>query len=291
MAQTKREIEAVLAGAGMRPLKRYGQHFLIDGNLLRKLVAAAGVTRADAVLEVGCGTGTLTEELLAVAGHVVGVEIDKGLAGVCRGRFGESTRFTLLHRDVLEGKGKIAAEVIQELGRRRAELGGRAMLVANLPYQVATPLVIELLMGEARVSPLCFTVQREVAERLAAPPGGKEYGPISVFAQVFGAVARIARVPAKAFWPVPQVESAMVRVDGRADAPGPRVRGELSRLVHGCFNHRRKTMRYNLRAMLSDEAYRRVESAGRWELNDRPERLGPGQWVELAEFVATRGGA
>ena len=138
MAQTKREIEALLAASGMRPLKRYGQHFLIDGNLLRKLVAAAGVTRADAVLEVGCGTGTLTEELLATAGHVVGVEIDKGLAGACRTRFGESPRFTLIHRDVLEHKGRIAPEVMEELERRRAELGGRAMMVANLPYQVAT---------------------------------------------------------------------------------------------------------------------------------------------------------
>ncbi len=161
MAQTKREIEALLTAAGMKPLKRYGQHFLIDGNLLRMLVAAAGVTRADAVLEVGPGTGTLTEELLAVAGHVVAVEIDKGLAGACRARFGESPRFTLIQGDVLEGKGKIAPAVLTELERRRAELSGRAMLVANLPYQVATPVVIELLMSAARVSPLCFAVRRE----------------------------------------------------------------------------------------------------------------------------------
>lgn len=289
MAQTKKEIEALLTAAGMKPLKRFGQHFLIDGNLLRKLVAAAAVTRADAVLEVGPGTGTLTEELLATAGHVVAVEIDRGLAGACQARYGGAANFTLIHRDVLEGKGRIAAEVLAELERRRAELGGRAMLVANLPYQVATPIVIELLMGAAPVAPLCFTVQYEVAERLAAPPGGKEYGPISVFAQALGEVTRIARVPPGAFWPVPQVDSAMLRIDVRADGPTGRIRTELSRLVHGCFNHRRKTMRYNLRALLSADEYQRVESTGQWDLNDRPERITVKKWVELARMVSQFG--
>ena len=297
MAQTKTAIRALLTAAGINPLKRYGQHFLIDGNLLRKLVAAAGVTRADAVLEIGPGTGTLTEELLAVAGHVVAVEIDKGLAGICRARFGDSPRFTLIHRDVLERKGKIAPEVLAELGRRRDGLNsrggqdarppvGRAMLVANLPYQVATSLVIELMMGDERVSPLCFTVQREVADRLAARPGGKDYGPISVFAQALGEVARIARVAAEAFWPVPEVESTMLRIDAREDGPGPRVRRELGRLVHGCFNHRRKTMRYNLRELLSDVQYQQVEAAGRWELGDRPERVTVEEWVEMARLIS-----
>src|SRR5512144_425024 len=101
MAQTKKEMQALLASAGANPLKRYGQHFLIDGNLLRKLVAAAGITRRDVVLEVGPGTGTLTGELLAAAGHVVAVEIDRGLAGLCQAQFGDSPRFTLIHGDVL----------------------------------------------------------------------------------------------------------------------------------------------------------------------------------------------
>lgn len=290
MAQTKKEIQTLLAAAGINPLKRYGQHFLIDGNLLRKLVAAAGVTRSDVVLEVGPGTGTLTEELLACAGHVVAVEIDKGLAGICRSRFGHSPRFTLLHRDVLERKSQIAAEVLETLERKRLELDDiapRAMLVANLPYQVATPLLIELLMGERRISPLCFTVQREVAERLAAPPGGKDYGPISIFAQALARIERIARVPPEAFWPVPQVDSTMLRLDIRDDqAVGPSVKRELARLVHGCFSHRRKTMRHNLRELLNEREYQQIESAGRWDLNDRPEQISVPQWMELASAFA-----
>ena len=344
MAQTKKDIQALLNAAGINPLKRYGQHFLIDGNLLRKLVATAGVTRSDAVLEVGPGTGTLTEELLAHAGHVVAVEIDKGLAAICRERFGKSPRFTLLLRDVLERKSRIASEVLETLEQRRAALaagtdaeprghgdtetrsqadkgteervqgsgaggqvGGkerdrdreagcedgrdgrssRALLVANLPYQIATPLLIELLMGERSISPLCFTVQREVADRLAAPPGGKDYGPISVFAQALATLQRIARVPPEAFWPAPQVDSAMLRMDLRTDQTlPPPVKRELARLVHGCFNHRRKTMRYSLRELLSDEQYQRVEAAGQWPLSDRPERISVEQWVELARFTA-----
>lgn len=288
MAQTKREIQGLLTAAGINPLKRYGQHFLIDGNLLRKLVTAAGVTGRDVVLEVGPGTGTLTDELLAVAGHVVAVEIDKGLAGLCRARYAESPRFTLLHRDVLERKSQIAPEVLAEVARWRDTLGGRAMLVANLPYQVATPLVVELLLmtgTETAVSPLCFTVQAEVADRIAAPPGGKDYGPISIFAQALARIERVARVPPEAFWPVPQVDSAMLRLDRREDAPGPRVTAEVVRLVHGCFNHRRKTMRSNLRNLLDEPVLGRVAADSRWNLDDRPERIPVERWVALAETV------
>lgn len=182
------------------------------------------------------------------------------------------------------GKGQ---EAVNE-GRQPAR-PSRALLVANLPYQIATPLLIELLMGERRISPLCFTVQREVADRLAAPPGGKDYGPISVFAQALATLQRIARVPPEAFWPAPKVDSAMLRMDLREDgALSPPVKRELARLVHGCFNHRRKTMRYSLRELLSDEQYQQVEAAGVCELNDRPERIGVGQWVELARLLAPR---
>ncbi|MEP0844441.1 MAG: ribosomal RNA small subunit methyltransferase A, partial [Phycisphaerae bacterium] len=269
--------------------KRFGQCFLIDGNLLRKLVAAAGVTAHDVVLEVGPGTGTLTEELLAVAGHVLAVEIDNGLAGVCRERFGSSPKFTLLHADVLACKSRIAPQVLAALAERRTALGGRAMLVANLPYQAATPLLIELMMSPMKVSPLCFTVQAEVADRLVAPPGGKDYGPISVFAQASGRLERIARVPPEAFWPAPRVESAMLRWDADEREPlPPAVKAALARVVHACFNHRRKTMRANLRELLNASSYQLIASDGRWDLADRPERLGPPQWLALARLLVER---
>lgn len=287
MAQTRRDIQALLSAGGIRPLKRFGQNFLVDGNLMDKLILAAGIERRDVVLEVGPGTGALTERLLELAGHVLAVEIDRGLQELCRSRLGASANFTLIAGDILEGKGTVAPAVLAKLSAQRRTLDGRILLVANLPYQVATPLVIDLLLGELRISPMCFTVQAEVGERLAALPGGKEYGPISVFAQVLADVRRIARVPPEAFWPAPKVRSVMLRLDVVGERrPSAPVLAELIRLVHGCFNHRRKTMLWNLRELLAPGIVEQVAKDGRWDLALRPERITPKQWVDLAALVA-----
>ena len=286
MVQTRREIETLLNDAGIRPLKRFGQNFLIDGNLIRKLVHAAEIRPDDTVLEVGPGTGSLTEELLAAAGHVVAVEIDKGLVSMLSQRFAGNERFTLLHTDVLERKSAIAPVVLETLRARQAALGGRMMLIANLPYQAATPLVVDLLLGDDLVSPLCFTVQAEMADRMVAAPGSREYGPIGIYAQALATPTRIARIGPEAFWPAPEVNSAMLRLDVSADpASTPALKRALARLVHGCFLHRRKTLRSNLRTVLDASALQRVGNDGRWSLDDRPEQLTVAQWVALATFL------
>ncbi len=286
MGQTKTEIRAMLEAAGLRPLRQHGQHFLIDGNLLRKLVDAAGVTARDVVLEVGPGTGVLTDYLVERAGHVVAVEIDRGLHELCQHRFAAAGNMTLIHGDVLASKSQIDEPVLTALTERHAELGGRIMLVANLPYQVATPLIVDLLMGDLTVSPLCFTVQAEVADRLAASPGGKDYGPVSVCVQALARAERIARVPPSAFWPEPQVDSAMMRLDLREEGKLPLpVRQRLGTIVHHCFNHRRKTLKWTLNRALSDKQYALVESDGRWDLSLRPEQLSVQQWIQMAEMI------
>lgn len=290
MAQTKHQIQALLTGAGIRPLKRFGQHFLIDGNLMRKLVTAADVRPDDVILEVGPGTGSLTQELVAVAGYVLAVEIDNTLQAVCQQVVGPSERFSLIHADVLESKNRIVPAIYDELLARQRVLGGRIALVANLPYQVATPLIINLLLGDVPVSPLCFTVQAEVADRFVAVAGTKDYGPVSIITQSLATIERVASVPPEAFWPVPEVDSAMLRIDRRADAGiSPTVQNELNRLVHGCFNHRRKTLRWSLRNLLNEQQLARVEQDGRWDLSLRPECIVVGQWVALAAFCTTEG--
>lgn len=277
----------MLDAAGLRPLRQHGQHFLIDGNLLRKLVDASGVTHRDVVLEVGPGTGTLTDYLVEQAGHVVAVEIDRGLHEICRNRFAAAGNLTLIHGDILANKSTIDAGVLDALTKRHAELHGRIMLMANLPYQVATPLLVDLLMGELTVSPMCFTVQAEVADRLTASPGNKDYGPVSVFVQAMARAERIARVPPSAFWPEPQVDSAMLRIDLREEGKlSPPVRERLSTVVHHCFNHRRKMLSWTLNRVLPDEHYYLVESDGRWDLSQRPEQLSVEQWVQMAEMIA-----
>lgn len=289
MAQTKTEIRALLEAAGLRPLKQHGQHFLIDGNLMRKLVAAAGIGPRDVVLEVGPGTGALTDLLVEEAGHVVAVEIDRGLHEICRRRFAGAARLTLVHRDILSSRSTVDEEVLRLLVERQSGLGGRVMLVANLPYQAATSLIVDLLLGDLCVSPMCVTLQAEVADRLTAGPGSKVYGPVSVLVQVLATVERIARVPPSAFWPEPEVDSVMLRIDRREEnrlsAP---VREQLNVIVHHCFNHRRKTLKWTLGRLLPDKQYRLVEADVRWDLSQRPEQLTVEQWVQMAELTAKR---
>lgn len=283
MTQSKHQIQELLTAAGARPLKRYGQNFLIDQNLMHKLLEAAELEPADVVLEVGPGTGSLTEELVQRCGHVVAVEIDNTLQAIVRDRLEPTGRCTVIHRDVLARKSQIAPEVRDTLISHQRRLGGRILLVANLPYQAATPLVVDLLLGDLRCDRLCFMVQAEVADRVVSPCGRKEYGPVSIFAQLLTRARRIARVPPQAFWPAPQVDSAMVRLDW--EPPEGFVSQQLAsvvRLVHSCFNHRRKTMRSNLRALLPPDQLEALVTVGGWDLQQRPEELAPADWWRLA---------
>lgn len=290
MTQTKRDIQAALASVGARPLKRLGQNFLIDGNLMHKLVAAAEVRRDDVVLEVGAGTGGLTDLLAAAARHVVAVELDRALAGFLEQRYVGRSNVTLLHGDALERKSEVAPRIIDALKLQIEDARGSLLLVANLPYNIATPLVMDLLIGELPFRRFCFTVQAEVGDRITASAGGKVYGPISVITQALSRCSRIARIPAQAFWPAPKIESVMLRLDVREeDHLEDDVRTKLVEMVRGCFGHRRKTMKRNLRTLLDEETMRCIEDDDRWKLRERPERWSVDQWQDLAERLVALG--
>jgi len=278
--QTKREIQALLAAADRRPDKRRGQNFLIDGNLMRKLVEEAQIGPGDTVLEVGGGTGGLTDLLAQVAGRVVVVEVDGALASVLANRFAACEQVTLLHCDVLTNKSTIASAVLEALEQHVPPEGGKRLLVANLPYSIATPLIMNLLVARPRVDRLCFTVQKEVAQRLLGRSGGKDFGPLSIAAQTVCTVRRLAWLPASAFWPAPQVESAMLRLDRREH---PFERGDTLRcfldVVHAAFAHRRKTLRFNLERHLADDAL--AQAAGIVDLAKRAEAVELCSWIEL----------
>jgi len=240
---TLTEIKAMLAEAGLAPEKRHGQHFLIDGNLMRMLVDEADLGPSDTVIEVGPGIGNLTELLVERAGWVVAVEIDAAIAEIARTRLAgagaENLDFLVL--DVLANKHTVAPEVLDVAETRRRELAGEIKLVANLPYQAATPLVAELVMRDPPLERLVFTVQEEVAARFAAEPGTPDYGPVSVIVQAMATVEVLRRLAPSVFWPRPQVWSAMVRIrpDGARRA-GIRDLAVFRRTVHGLFVHRRK---------------------------------------------------
>jgi 16S rRNA (adenine1518-N6/adenine1519-N6)-dimethyltransferase len=274
MAQTKHEIQELLEKAGTGPRHRFGQNFMIDRNLVRVVAEAGEIARGDLVIEVGPGTGTLSEEILERGGEMVAVEIDRGLADLLRARFGERSDFRLIEGDALAGKHvlneELAAIIVQEKGQGRA-----VKLVANLPYNIASPLIVDLLI--AGVDLLAFTVQREVAERLRAAAGTEAYGALTVMAQLLGRVEMLRTLPPQAFWPPPRIESALVRIR-REDRLGGLAR-PFGQFVLRMFSARRKTIRKAL-ANAGFEGERLLEEAG-IDPKLRPEDLSPQQLLGL----------
>src|SRR5688500_2639222 len=240
MAQTKHEIQALLAGAGTEPRHRFGQNFMIDQNLVRLVADAGEIKAGELVVEVGPGTGTLTEELLARGAEVLAVEIDRDLAGALRERFGGNERFGLIEGDALAGKHALHPGMRSRLDE--AAGGGRmTKLGANLPYNIASPLVIELLI--AGVGLLAFVVQKEVADRLKAKEGTDDYGPLTVMARLLSRVEVLRKLPPGAFWPAPKVDSSLVRMVRDNRLGDSRRAGAFSRFVHEILSARRKTLR------------------------------------------------
>jgi 16S rRNA (adenine1518-N6/adenine1519-N6)-dimethyltransferase len=205
--QTLSEIRQLLADRGLRPKHRFGQNFLHDKNQLKKLVEAAHVQAGDVVLEVGPGTGTLTEALLETGATVIACELDVDMAAIMAERFG--ARITLIRGDALVKQRELNPQIVSALAGRPFKL------VANLPYQIASPLITTLLIDHANCTCQFITIQKEVAERLSAAPSTKAYGPLSVIVQVLAEVERIATLSRGCFWPEPEVTSAMVAVRPR----------------------------------------------------------------------------
>jgi 16S rRNA (adenine1518-N6/adenine1519-N6)-dimethyltransferase len=276
MAQTKTQIQSLLDAANTGPRHRFGQNFMIDQNLVRMVAAAGQIAAGDVVLEIGPGTGTLTEELLASpAAKVVAVEIDRDLSALLRERFAGNERFHLIEGDALSGKHELNAELLEAI--RVSPVGIK--LVANLPYNIASPLVIELLL--AGVELLAFTVQKEVADRLRAGAGDEAYGPLSVMVQSLAKVEVLRTLPPQAFWPVPKIESALVRVT-RQDQLGPRA-AEFSRFVHQLFSTRRKTLRKSM--TMAGYPAEAVLAALEFDGQKRPEEFSPDQWRRMFDAI------
>lgn len=263
----------VLRAYGLRPRKRWGQHFLVSRRALDRILEAAGLTPADAVLEVGAGLGTLTVALAQRAGRVIAVEIDPALLPPLSAAVGVFPNVAVVHADILH----VDPEALL------SGATGPRKIVANLPYNVASPLIVSLLERPLGLERMVMTVQREVAQRLAAGPGTKDYGALSVAVQFRAQAEIVGRIPPSGFFPSPDVESAIVRLVVRP-APPVQVTDEAAffRVVRAAFAQRRKTLRNTVAAVLALPPAQ-VEAACR-EAGIDPRRRG--ETLTLAEFAA-----
>lgn len=270
MTLTRREVTDLLARHGLSPSRALGQNFVVDPNTVRRIARLAEVGPGDRVLEIGPGLGSLTLALAETGASVLAVERDRHLLPVLR--------------EVVAGHAVEVVEGDAMTADWTALLGdGPWVLVANLPYNIATPLVADLLDRVPAITRMLVMVQREVGERLAAPPGCAAYGAVSVKVAYWATATVVARVPATVFLPQPKVESVLVRIVRRPEPAVPDIAPErLFALVRAGFGQRRKMLRRSLAGVVTAEQFAAAGVAP----EARPEELSVEQWGALARAVA-----
>lgn len=219
--------------------KKFGQNFLIDGHVLDKIIAGAGVTKDDMVLEIGPGIGTMTQYLAEAAGKVVAVEIDRNLLPILQETLADYDNVKVIHADVLSLD---LEKLVQE------ENGGRPIkVVANLPYYITTPIIMALFEQHVPLANVTVMVQKEVAARMKSGPGSKDYGALSLAVQYYAEPYIVANVPCNCFMPRPNVDSTVIRLT-RYEEPPVQVKDEkmLFKIIRASFNQRRKTLQNGL---------------------------------------------
>ena len=210
--------------------KKFGQNFLIDGRVLDRIVQGAGITKADDVLEIGPGIGALTQGLCEAARHVRAVEIDRELIPILEKSLSDYDNVDVINSDIMDTE-------LRDL------YPGPFKVVANLPYYITTPIVMKLLESDADIESITVMVQKEVAERMQAAPGGKDYGVLTLSVAYHAEAEIIANVPPNCFMPRPDVSSAVIKLTRRAEpAVTPRSPDHMFRLIRAAFSQRRKTL-------------------------------------------------
>ncbi len=274
-------VKALLDELELRPRKAWGQSFLVDANIRDIIVGLADPTRADTVLEIGPGLGVLTEALLGLAGRVRAVELDRRLCAHLARQYGNDPRFALICGDALD------------LAPADAAFQGLTKMVSNLPYAVASRILVHLALAPAPPPLQVVMVQQDVAERMAAPAGGKEYGLLSVILQVVYDVALAKEVSPSCFYPAPHVWSAVVTLRRRA-APDldAAQRRQVLDLVRAAFSQRRKQLKHLadvplLRGKYTREAFSVFLASRGVDPQCRPENVTPDQWASLAGALLT----
>jgi 16S rRNA (adenine1518-N6/adenine1519-N6)-dimethyltransferase len=271
--QTATYLSKRLARAGLRPVSKYGQNFLIDLNLVDLIARSAELTRDDVVLEIGTGVGSLTTRLADKAGAVLSVEIDANLHQLAAEELAGRPNVKLIHGDALRNKNSLRDDLMDLIREAMAKLGpnARFLLVANLPYNVATPIISNLLHQTPPPDVMVVTIQKELADRIVAKPGSKDYGALSIWIQSQCECEIVRVLGPKVFWPRPKVDSAVIRLvldSDRRDAI--KDLGDFHSIVRALFFHRRKFLRSNVVSAMKDRL-------GKPEVDEVLHQLGHGE--------------
>jgi 16S rRNA (adenine1518-N6/adenine1519-N6)-dimethyltransferase len=263
----------------VRAKKSLGQNFLVDPNYQRKIIDALDLELDDKLIEIGPGTGALTDHLIGNVSSLTVIELDDQLARTLEKRYGEREDFQLIHQDVMTVDfGDVASTKV----------------VGNIPYNITSPLIFRLLAREVRPALILLMVQKEVADRIVAPAGSKQYGALSVGVQSVATAERLFVVPSGAFRPVPKIESAVVRiVPHRPPNLSAPEESDLRTLTRAAFSWRRKQLQNILRNAeeigITEAQVRQLASETGIHMTDRPEQLKPEQFIQLARALRVLG--
>ncbi len=256
-----------------RAKKKWGQHFLRDKNIARKIVRAANINARRLIMEIGPGYGILTEMLLTSGEHYIGIEIDPHLASTLEGRFENYPNFHLSTQDALEFDWESAI---------REYSGYRPVVLGNIPYNISSPILFKLFDNSELIDRAILMVQKEVGQRLIAKPSTKDYGLLAIFSQLYSDVQYLFTVSAKVFYPQPKVDSAVVRLIFKR-----RVKTQFSdyqlfqSVLRRCFQQRRKMLRKSLSGLFSPALLSKLDV----DLTQRPEELSIPAWIKLSESI------
>ena len=276
------ETKVVLDMFGFSFAKKYGQNFLIDGNIVSNIVKNAGITKEDTVLEIGPGIGTMTQVLCEQAKNVIAVEIDKRLIDVLTFTLRDYDNVTVINSDILKCN-------IEELCKQYSS-NGRLKVVANLPYYITTPIIMELLEknNNSVIESITVMIQKEVAERLGAEPGNKDYGAITLSINYYSDANIVMTVPASCFMPRPNVDSAVIRMD-IYDKPPVATKDEVKmfKVIKAAFSQRRKTLVNSVSSSTDIAKETILKSLNEMGLSEsvRGETLSLEQFAELSDRI------
>jgi 16S rRNA (adenine1518-N6/adenine1519-N6)-dimethyltransferase len=271
-------VRKILARYDVRPRKRFGQSFLEDPNMIRRIAAVAGAAGNETVVEIGAGLGMLTAELARSAGKVIALEIDPRLVSALRDRFAGNGRVEVVPGDVLD------------YDFASSSPSGKIKVVGNIPYHISTPILFRLLDFRRSISAMVLMLQKELVDRILATPGNKAYGIPSVLVARYASAVREMNVPPACFYPEPGVESSVLRLVVREDRSAPAEEARFAGTVRAAFAQRRKTLRNNLRAAgVPEDALERVLAKTGIQGARRAETLTVAEFALLAGELGNAG--